>query len=162
MGKIVEFHNEECPVKKKYLAFKARMLDYGHEVNYDEHFLLIHRPMKEDELIYVYDEYPDIRQFEVMMGESDDDVYTCSFPNSQSMIQTLIRMLIHPLSRMPKSVKPPRATVLLVSMNTQVYGDVMTSYVGIIRTKRPLPQMPLTLLMRTSTFPRLKAPLPTR
>ena len=80
MGKIVEFHNEECPVKKKYLAFKARMLDYGHEVNYDEHFLLIHRPMKEDELIYVYDEYPDIRQFEVMMGESDDDVYTLLLP----------------------------------------------------------------------------------
>lgn len=80
-GRIIEFHDDvECPVKKKYLAFKARMQEYGHDVSYNEHFLLIHRPMGEDELAYVYDEYPDIRQFEIMMGESDDDVYTLIAP----------------------------------------------------------------------------------
>ena len=80
-GKVIEFHDDaECPVKKKYLAFKARMREYGHDVSYNEHFLLIHKPMGEDELAYVYDEYPDIRQFEIMMGESDDDVYTLIAP----------------------------------------------------------------------------------
>lgn len=77
-GTIVEMHDEICPAKKKYMAFKSRMRDYGYDTNYGEDFILIHGLMGEDELAYIYEEYPDVRQFEILMG--DDGDYTLIAP----------------------------------------------------------------------------------
>lgn len=89
MGNIVEIHDEVCPAKKKYLAFKSRMRDYGYDTNYGEDFILIHGLMGEDELAYIYEEYPDVRQFEILMGDDGDyTLITPKFTVNEEIIDT--------------------------------------------------------------------------
>lgn len=88
-GTIVEMHDEVCPAKKKYLAFKSRMRDYGYDTNYGEDFILIHGLMGEDELAYIYEEYPDVRQFEILMGDDGDyTLITPKFTVNEDIIDT--------------------------------------------------------------------------
>ena len=71
---IKEEVTQGCPFKDKYLRFKDKMGKYGHQTHYgdyDEKFLLIHGPMGEEEIAYLYEEYPDVREFEFQLGNDD-------------------------------------------------------------------------------------------
>lgn len=78
-GTIIEMHEDICPVKAKYLRFKAHMHDaYGLDTNYGDDFILIHGGLNDDSLGYVLSEYPEIRGFEYE-GE-DQSIYTLILP----------------------------------------------------------------------------------
>lgn len=56
------------------------MKSWGHDTYYDEDFMLIHGLLGEDELAYIYQEYPDAREFEILRGEGEEDDYVLITP----------------------------------------------------------------------------------
>lgn len=97
-GEIIDMHDDVCPAKAKYLRFKEQMKSWGHETHYDEEFLLIHGLLDEDEMAYIYQEYPDIREFEILRGEGDDEDYTLIMPkpinNDTDMLHEMVHLIL--------------------------------------------------------------------
>lgn len=96
-GKILDMHEDICPAKARYLRFKEKMGGFGHKTHYGEDFILIHGLLGEDELAYVYEEYPDAREFEILRGEDDEDDYTLITPkpieDTDDMLHSMIELM---------------------------------------------------------------------
>lgn len=93
-GTIIDMHDDICPAKAKYMRFKETMKSYGHDTYYDDNFILIHGLLGEDEMAYIYQEYPDIREFEILRGEGEEDDYTFIAPKAD-MTDDMLHDMIH-------------------------------------------------------------------
>ena len=94
-GTIVDMHDDICPAKAKYLRFKDKMKSWGHDTYYDEDFMLIHGLLGEDEMAYIYQEYPDVREFEILRGEGEDDDYTLIAPKPIDTDSEMLHQMVH-------------------------------------------------------------------
>ena len=95
VGTIVQMHDDICPAKAKYLRFKEKMKSWGHDTYYDEDFMLIHGLLGEDELAYIYQEYPDVREFEILRGEGQEDDYVLITPRPLDTDQEMLHSMVH-------------------------------------------------------------------
>lgn len=94
-GTIIQIHDDVCPAKQKYMRFKENMKSRGHETQYGEDFILIHGLLGEDELAYVYQEYPDAREFEILRGEISDEDYTLITPKPIDTDSDMLHQMVH-------------------------------------------------------------------
>ena len=96
-GKIIDMHEDICPAKARYLRFKEKMRGFGHNTHYGEDFILIHGLLGEDELAYIYEEYPDAREFEILRGEEGEEDYTLITPkpieDTDDMLHSMIALM---------------------------------------------------------------------
>lgn len=95
VGTIVDMHDDICPAKAKYLRFKEQMKSWGHETHYDEEFLLIHGLLDEDEMAYIYQEYPDIREFEILKGDDGEEDLTLILPRPVEDMDDMLHDMVH-------------------------------------------------------------------